>query len=216
MNNKPILAFDCAAPGASISLRVDGQTVTHLLPQGRQAAELVPVIDELMRDAALIYQDLGALVTTVGPGSFTGVRIGLAAAHGFVLVAHTPLKTLTTLTAMAWHVAHTTAAPARFFVALRAGKGEVYAQAFRLEAHTPLPTGEIFLAPEAYQNWDAPCFSNMLAVDDPLYLAGPNTETLCAVADRLNQTSLAAALPLYIRPPDAVVPKQAAWLSGPG
>ena len=213
MNNKPILAFDCATLGASISLRTADGTATRHLAQGKQAAELIPAIDTLVREAGVAYGDLGLIVTTVGPGSFTGLRIGLAALHGFVLVTKTPIRTLTTLEAMAWHVARMAEAPVHFVVAIRAGKGEVYAQEFLIKNGAPHAVAEIFLAPEGQTEWAAMCFSNMLAPEAPHYLAGPHTETMCSIASDLPETTLASALPLYVRAPDAAIPKSAAWLA---
>lgn len=209
--NKPILAFDCATSGASIALSAGGRTYTRDLSQGKQAAALVSAIDALMQEATTSYADLGAIVTTTGPGSFTGLRIGLATLHGLVLVNRTPLKTLTTLEAMAWHLAPT--APSPFTVAIRAGKGELCAQEFDVQNSTPKAMGEVYLVPEAHTGWPAPCYGNHLPPEDAHYLAGPNSVTLCAIAEQLTESSLAEALPFYIRPPDALIPAQPAWLS---
>ena len=218
MYNKSILAFDCASSGANISLSVNGELQTRTVAQGRQAAELVAKINELMKQAALSYADLGLIITTIGPGSFTGLRIGLAALHGLVLVHHTPIKLLTTLDSFAWAVARQTHAPADFFVAIRAGKGEVYVQAFALTSTSsrPVPTSTtaIFLAPEHKTEWDRPFFSNHIPPDSPYYLPGVDTELLCTIAEDLPRAALSDALPLYIRPPDAIIPKTAAWLVG--
>ena len=204
MSNKPILAYDCACTGASIALRINGNTHTRAIGQTAQAAELVPTIDALLRDHGVRYVDLGAIVTTVGPGSFTGVRIGLATLHGFVLVANIPVKLLTTLEAMAWQVAASEHAPEPFYITLRAGKGEVYAQAFTREATTPRATGDIFLAPEDKADWDKPCIADISA---------PDAAIMASIAEHLPMATLAQALPVYIRPSDAVVGAGYAWLA---
>jgi tRNA threonylcarbamoyl adenosine modification protein YeaZ len=212
MNNKPVLAFDCACFGASISLRAGGSTHSRQLTLQNQAKELVSAIDGILREAGVEYADLGTILTTIGPGSFTGLRIGLAALHGFVLVNATPIKTLTTLEAMAWHIARGANAPATFTVAIRAGKGEAYAQDFRQTNGTPTAQGEIYVTAETKTDWALPCYGNLVAAESPHYLASPNTETLCAIADALPTSTLADALPLYIRPPDAIIPATPAWL----
>ncbi len=202
MTTQPILAFDCACEGANIALMVDGRTVTRQLPQAQQAAELVSTIDHLLHEHDVAYGDLSCIVTTVGPGSFTGVRIGLAALHGFALVSATPVKTLTTLAAIAWQVATQPAPPEECYITLRAGKGEVYAQAFRFTNGQPSAMGDIFLAPETKTDWDKPCHSH-----------APSAALLCSIAHALATVALADALPLYIRPPDAKVPQPLAWLA---
>ncbi len=218
MTTQPILAFDCATSGASIALMHRGDIATRTIGQTAQAAELVPAIDGLLRAAGLAYAELGGIVTTVGPGSFTGVRIGLATVHGLVLAHATPLKTLSTLEAMAWAIAMRAEAPGEFIISLRAGKGEIYAQRFQLDRAQektlrPIAIGEIALHPETRAEWDAPCFGNQLAPDDANYIAGPDAATLCTIAHHLPTTSLADALPLYIRPPDALPPAPLSWLA---
>lgn len=212
MNAKPILAFDCATTGATVALNVNGQIHTRTIGNTRQAAELVPAIDELMKENQTTYRDLGCIVTTLGPGSFTGVRIGLAALHGFALVVHTPIKLLTTLEAMAWDAITTKNALESFYIALRAGKSEIYAQKFLNKEHHPVANGEIFLTPETRMEWDAPCFSNHIAADASNYILGPDASILCQIADTLPPSTLANAAPLYIRPPDAIAPQTPEWL----
>ncbi len=212
MTNQPILAFDCATIGGSVALMVNGAITTQRIGRTAQAAELIPAIDALMRAANLHYADLGAIVSTVGPGSFTGVRIGLAALHGLVLVHATPLKMLTTLEAMAWAVAVRADAPATFEVALRAGKGELYCQRFACANAIPTPTSDIRLMPETFDGWEAPCFGNHLPVDTAGFIDGPDAQTLVTIAHHLPVTSLADALPVYVRPPDAIIGAPHPWL----
>ena len=212
MSQQPILAYDCACVGASIALSTLAGITTRTIGQTAQAAELIPAIDGLMKEASIAYGALSAIVTTVGPGSFTGVRIGLAALHGFVLVNNTPLKTLTTLEAMAWAVSLKPNAPQEFYTALRAGKGEIYAQKFNLLNSAPKAMNDITLHPETKTEWDAPLFSNHIDSADAHYISGPDASVLCQIADKLPTTSLSDALPIYIRPPDALPPAPLAWL----
>ena len=205
MSTKPILAFDTATTGASIALMVNGTIATRAIGQTEQAAQLIPSIDSLLKDANISYRDLGCIVTTIGPGSFTGVRIGLAALHGFVLVNKTPLKLITTLEAMAWQVKSTD----DFYIALRAGKGEVYAQRFN-RTNT---SSDITLYPEGKTDWHAPCFGNHLPADNDHFIAGPDATILCTIAEHLPTMALTDAMPLYIRPPDAVIGAPPAWLT---
>jgi tRNA threonylcarbamoyladenosine biosynthesis protein TsaB len=212
MNTKPILAFDCACVGGSVALHVGGVSHTHLLGQTKEAAELIPAIDALMKAHGVAYSALAAIITTVGPGSFTGVRIGLAALHGLALAHPTTIKTLTTLEAMAWAVTQNANAPRDFYIALRAGKGEVYAQKFQLSGNTPSASSDITLVPETFTAWDAPCYGNHLNAEDACFIHGPEAAVLCAIAQHLPTTTLAEAMPLYIRPPDAIAAAPYAWL----
>ena len=212
MNTKPILAFDCACVGGSVALRVGDAVTAYRLAQTKEAAELIPAIDALLKSDGVPYCDLATIITTVGPGSFTGVRIGLAALHGLALAHPIPIKTLTTLEAMAWAVTQTANAPADFYIALRAGKGELYAQHFQLSSGKPIAINNITLIAETFTAWDAPCFGNHLPSENGHYLSGPDAAILCAIEDALPTTTLANALPIYIRPPDAIAAAPYAWL----
>ncbi|MFZ4540377.1 MAG: tRNA (adenosine(37)-N6)-threonylcarbamoyltransferase complex dimerization subunit type 1 TsaB [Rickettsiales bacterium] len=238
MSTQSILAFDCACIGGSVTLRANGNSTSRLVGQTKEAAELIPAINGLLKGAGVAYASLGAIITTVGPGSFTGVRIGLAALHGLVLAHQTPIKAVTTLEAMAWAVALMDSPPAQFYIAIRAGKGELYTQKFTLHPLPVIPAEagihlsteqadssfrwndelkvvadcDIALLPETHIAWDAPCFGNHLPATDAHHLHGPDATALVRVADRLPTATLAEALPVYIRPPDAVVGAPMPWL----
>ena len=213
MPDKPVLAFDCTTPHASIALAAGGEIRTLRLEANRHAAALIPAIDRLMGEASLEYHQLSAMVTTVGPGSFTGLRIGLAALHGLALAASLPVKTLTSLEAMAWAVAASARPPAEFHVGLRAGKGEAYLQRFALREAKPQPSSEIFLCAEGDATQHAPYFGNLQPADHPHFIEAPDAAVLCRIAPQLPECPLGTALPLYIRPPDAAVAAPLPWLA---
>jgi tRNA threonylcarbamoyladenosine biosynthesis protein TsaB len=212
MNTKPILAYDCACVGASIALLTQSTMHIRSIEQTNQATLLVPTIDALLSDHGLDYSELDCIVSTVGPGSFTGVRIGLAALHGFVLVSNAPIKLLTTLEAVAWQVATKGYAPKKYYVALRAGKGEVYAQKFICNAHIPVAIDDTFLAPETKTDWDLPCFGNAVYAKSGNFISGPDATVMCDIAAQLPAATLADAAPLYIRAPDAIAAAPHPWL----
>jgi tRNA threonylcarbamoyladenosine biosynthesis protein TsaB len=92
------LAFDTATNVATCALVRDEEVL------GERTSRAVTVLadaDELLRVAALGPADLDALVVGVGPGSFTGIRIGLAAARGLALALDLPVAGVSTLAALA-------------------------------------------------------------------------------------------------------------------
>src|SRR5690606_26907179 len=66
-----------------------------------QAERLMPMIDEVLRESGRKLQDLDAIAVTEGPGTFTGVRVGVAAARGLALATGLPIRATTSLHVMA-------------------------------------------------------------------------------------------------------------------
>jgi tRNA threonylcarbamoyl adenosine modification protein YeaZ len=93
-----VLAFDTATDRATSAL-VDGDEV--LGERVSRASTLLEDVDALLRQAGAHPQDVGALAVGVGPGSFTGIRIGLAAARGLALALDVPAAGVSTLDALA-------------------------------------------------------------------------------------------------------------------
>ena len=92
-----VLAFDCAVSGLGVAVLRDGVRLAGLFEEGRdQAARLVPAVETVLAEAGVGRRDLALLAVTVGPGSFTGVRVGLAAARGLSLGLGVPLAGLST------------------------------------------------------------------------------------------------------------------------
>lgn len=89
---------------------------------------LLPLVDRALRDAAIMLSQVEGLAAGIGPGSFTGLRIGLSTAKGLSAAAGTPLVGVPTLEAMAWTLpfcAHPVCP------ILDARKGEIYCALFR-------------------------------------------------------------------------------------
>src|SRR5476649_2247805 len=92
-----VLAFDCAVSGLAVAVVRDGSALAVHREDGReQAARLLPAIAALLQQAAVDRRSLSMIAVTVGPGSFTGVRVGLAAARGLALALDVPLAGLST------------------------------------------------------------------------------------------------------------------------
>lgn len=127
-----ILALDTALLACSAAFWVDGVVIAkRFAPMERGHAEqLLPMVETVRREAGQTYGDVDFLAVTVGPGTFTGVRIGLAAARGLALAAARPLVGVTTLAAVAEGARSEIRDAEPILAVLDARRGEVYAQAF--------------------------------------------------------------------------------------
>ncbi|PTW63021.1 tRNA threonylcarbamoyladenosine biosynthesis protein TsaB [Breoghania corrubedonensis] len=212
-----LLALDTALSRCSAAvLRDDGSLVMLSEELGRGHAErLAGMVQEVMAQAGVAFSDLSRIAVTVGPGSFTGLRVALSVARGFAVVWPVELVGVTTLAAIAQGVREAGmdagAQDRPLAVALPARGGEVYAQLF---AAGGLPAGE----PAAIA---AETFAAALPAD--ARLAGAGAEALAQfrpdleIVDRAAAPDIAAVarlglaapspetppVPLYLKPPDA-------------
>ena len=98
-----ILALDCAVTRISLAVKTDSKFISSTYDIGmRQSEILVPCIDELMAKAELTPGDLDATVLTIGPGSFTGLRLGISALKAIELAYNVPVYGVSSLEAYAF------------------------------------------------------------------------------------------------------------------
>jgi len=174
-----ILAFDTAMRALSVAVLSRAgdapATVSGFLEPMRagHAEALAGRVREQMEEAGLGFSDLDRIAVTVGPGTFTGVRIGLSFARGLKLATGCPVVALTTLEAIAANVSAGEAGNATtpIAVAVDARRGEIYFQMFNADLS---PASE----PAALAVADAAAF----LADRPAMLAGSGAEALADVA----------------------------------
>src|SRR6516162_1830595 len=128
-----VLAFDSAGSTCSVAVAV-GDTILcaeRILTVHGQAEALLPMVDAAMRKAAVPPAGLDLIATTVGPGSFTGIRVGLAAARGIALATDARLIGVTSFVATAAGTAQSNLSETRFLlVALESRREDLYIQFF--------------------------------------------------------------------------------------
>ena len=136
-----LIAIDTAAPRLALALLRDGDRVDALVEDMAtgQAERLFPALDELLTRAAVTYKDLTRIAVTTGPGSFTGLRIGLSAARGLGLALNIPVVGVPSLFALSLAAQCEPVA-----VLLDAKRGEAYFQTF---SGPGIPIGNAALLP---------------------------------------------------------------------
>ncbi len=187
MSRPLILAFDTSAAHCAAAL-LSGDAIlaeAHLDMAKGQAEALMPLLEDLLKQAGHAWRDLDAVAVGVGPGNFTGIRISVAAARGLALGLGVP------------------AIGVSLFEALAFGSSGAAL------AVVPAPRGASYVQPvEDGALQGAPWFSES-PVTDPRPLLSALPQPLAPVLARIAASKLAAGgilprpAPLYIRPADA-------------
>lgn len=99
-----LLAFDTTNSTLSVALLEDRKVIAKntIRDSGKQAELLIPEIEKVLRENKIWYQDLDLIAVTQGPGSFTGVRIGLTVARTLKVATNLPLVLVNSLEALAF------------------------------------------------------------------------------------------------------------------
>jgi tRNA threonylcarbamoyladenosine biosynthesis protein TsaB len=148
---RPILAFDTSTPCARVAvLSPEGDCLaTAEKVAARHSSNLLRLCDEVLCATGTTVAGLAALACGAGPGSFTGLRVGLAVAKGLALADRIPLVLVSSLDALAEDLARS---EGESFVlpCIDAGKGQVYGRLYRVAGGAPEPIGpdELVLLPE--------------------------------------------------------------------
>lgn len=149
-----VLAFDTCLGAVSVAVRLrspDGLWRMHDASELRErghAERLMPMIAQVMAEAGLEFSDIDRIAATVGPGSFTGVRIGVAAARGLALATGRPVVGTSSLAVMAAQAAELLGEGCRdrlLAVAVDARRDMVFLQLFDAGTEMDRP---VLLAPE--------------------------------------------------------------------
>jgi tRNA threonylcarbamoyladenosine biosynthesis protein TsaB len=223
-----VLAFDTTLAACSVALWANGavRAAGFRLQQQGHAETLFPMIEAVCAQAGVALAGVDALAVTVGPGTFTGVRIGLAAARGLRLALRGPVIPIPTLQAIAATAARGRAEAATLVVH-DARRDEVYVQAFdgALQPVTEpavLPLTQVALAWRDQKMILAGSGAPALALlwGDDTVIAGdpgadgfgqPDARDFAGLAAdalmRLGAEAFAEApMPVYLRAPDAKLP----------
>ncbi|MCC6914605.1 MAG: tRNA (adenosine(37)-N6)-threonylcarbamoyltransferase complex dimerization subunit type 1 TsaB [Rhodospirillaceae bacterium] len=208
-----VLAFDTTAAACSVALVKDGAALAHireLMDQG-QAEILMPQIEEVMAAAGHAYDALDRIAVTIGPGSFTGVRVGLSTARALGLAAGKPVIGINSLEAIAAAVPEVERRRhAHILTVVDTKRGDVYAQSFTRDL---APCAEpVALAPADIGGWLGE--KDVVVTGDGTamvleHLQGATPSAADPLPDAVVLARLAATrtpdpagpLPLYVLPP---------------
>lgn len=124
-----ILALETTAKAASCAVLEDGRPIaTAWQATGlTHSRTLLPMVEDMLRNSEMTLEQMDALTVAVGPGSFTGLRIGISALKGLAWGAGKPCIPVSTLEAMAWPLQHM---EGTILCAMDARRQQVYTAAF--------------------------------------------------------------------------------------
>jgi tRNA threonylcarbamoyladenosine biosynthesis protein TsaB len=206
-----ILAFDCAGAQCAAAILEDGGILAQRRMPGERghAQFLIPLLNDTLADAGLTYGDLDRLAVTTGPGSFTGIRVALAAAQGLAIALDVPVVGVTVFEAMA-EAAACFGTP-RLLVAVESRREELFVQL--ADAAGGLLDQPAMLQPADIAAWAGPGALTLVGdaaikvapfLPDDAHLTGL-AEVDCAALARVAARREPGALPapFYMRPPDA-------------
>jgi tRNA threonylcarbamoyl adenosine modification protein YeaZ len=172
-----ILGIETATPEGGVALvnetgLIEGQ---HFNTEKGRAAELLPAVDALLHNHRMTLSDVAGIAVSVGPGSYTGVRVGLAAAKGLSLGVGIPILPVSTLEAYA---ATTPDYKGWVVSLLPARRDEVYWGLFSLS-----PLARLCL--DTVSTWEA-ALDDLKALNHDLWVVGSNLPQ-DRISDRLGQ-----------------------------
>jgi len=205
MNLKPkrILALDAATSSCSVALWDEGRILSRRFQamERGQSEALLPMVAQVMAEANVEKPDL--IAVTVGPGAFTGIRIGLAAARGLGLAWSIPVAGIATTHALAASLDIGERQGRRIVVVLESKRADRWVQVFDQDL-TPL-SPPCSMMPEQIET---------LVSGPTVVLDDPGLHTDAAVVARLaaqgwERKSVLPPQPLYLRPADVTMPAPA-------
>ena len=132
-----ILAFESSAKPASAALVKDGQLLSQYMQCSAltHSRTLLPMAEDMLKNAELRLSDVDLIAVAHGPGSFTGIRIGVATVKGLAWAAEKPCVGVSTLEAMAWHGL---AVGGYICPVMDARRSQVYNALFKIENGRPV------------------------------------------------------------------------------
>ncbi|ABC89202.1 probable O-sialoglycoprotein endopeptidase protein [Rhizobium etli CFN 42] len=206
-----VLALDTAGVDCAAAVYDSGRNTmlgeaSDMIGKGH-AEHLIGIVDHAVDQAGVTLSQIERLAVTIGPGSFTGIRVGVAAARGFALSLNVPVVGVTTLEVMA--AAQREKTPGRaVLAAMDAKRDEIYLQSFAADG-SPLDAPRAASVAEA-QAFAAGFDGEITGSATPLLKAGAGGDHTnvfpISIVARLAAAAPADAgkpKPLYLRGPDA-------------
>ena len=214
-----LLALDTSTEACSVALQLGAEVLTldEVCPQ-QHSKRILPMVQQLLSQAGIALQQLDGIVFGRGPGSFTGVRIGVGVTQGLAFGADLPVYGVSTLAAMA-QAAHRLQGATQVISAIDARMAEVYIGSFQLQQGLMQPltpeqaikpqllspfalTGQVYGVGTGWQTYAEALATQQVAtvLHEVLYPSAQDMLTLAQPALAAGQfISAELAEPVYVR-----------------
>jgi tRNA threonylcarbamoyladenosine biosynthesis protein TsaB len=201
-----LLAFDTATPHVTVALHDGEDVVVELVAERsmKHAEQLAPLIEQAMAQAGIVRQDLTAIAAGVGPGPFTGLRVGLVTARTLAFVLEIPVYGVCSLDVLAVEAVDSGAVTSEFVVATDARRKEVYLARYDERGHRL--AGPVVDKPAMLATDDVVVGEGGVLYPDAFpHRAGPAAPSAGWLARVVaeERAELCDPEPLYLRRPDA-------------
>jgi tRNA threonylcarbamoyl adenosine modification protein YeaZ len=204
-----LLAFDTATPVVTVALHDGADVVAERVSERplKHGEQLAPLVEDVMGGVGIVRQDLSAIAVGVGPGPFTGLRVGLVTARTLAWALEIPVYGVCTLDVLAVEAAETGTVPGDFVVATDARRKEVYLAMYDVDGGRL--DGPVVVRPD-----DVATAAPVVGEGALLYPAAfpqavaparPSAGWLARVVAE-ERAELLDPEPLYLRRPDAATP----------
>jgi len=136
-SNKPILSIETSGVlcGACVYFSYDKFFEANIHFKNVHAEKLFETIDYVIKAAGIETKDLGAIAVSAGPGSFTGLRIGMSAAKGIAFGLSLPIIPVPTFEALAFQIASLLPEETTFIIANKVNMEEIYCAKFQIKSN---------------------------------------------------------------------------------
>jgi tRNA threonylcarbamoyladenosine biosynthesis protein TsaB len=139
MEHKKILAIETSAElcSACLSLAYNKYDERNILMKHVHSEKLIPIIDELLKSNGISTSQLDCVSVSTGPGSFTGLRIGMTAAKGIAFASNLPIVPVPTFSAFSLELSKLLPDETNFAIITNANIDEAYFAAYKNENNLP-------------------------------------------------------------------------------
>ena len=202
-----VLGIESATARAGVAIgTADGVVASAEVTRGPRHAEiLVPAVKFVCEQAGIALGEVGAIAVDIGPGLFTGLRVGIATANGLAQALGLPMIGVSSLDLLAHQMRH---AGSDIVAVIDARRSEVYAARYgvtdrelkRVMDPTVLPPADLMAQLEGAD--DVLIVGDTLAEHGAVF-ALPSAATLVEIAPTCNPVDPSAIAPLYLRKSDA-------------